>query len=293
MTLVKSTRGPSFPGTIEIHADPTPIPALPRKAPKTHPPFRPPNAPPFGLTGETMHSHDPSHLQHEASVRKFGAERAARYDAQATSWFIGVQAMHEAIATVMAATLDGQDAASLLCVGVGTGQDVLPYAKQGAPGWRFTGVDPSPDMLAVAQKQLAAAGLLERTRLHAGLLDSLPPGPLFDGAEMIGVLHHVAGEEGRLALLREVVRRLKPGAPFILGCRIGLDPVLTAVEVHRLRRAGASAEAVSNFTQGLATLQPPESEAALAALLGRAGLEPPRQIFAVLQFKVFLTRSAP
>jgi len=240
-----------------------------------------------------MHQHDHQHPHQNASAGKFGAERAAQYDTQATSWFIGVQAMHEAIATVMAATLDGQDAASLLCVGVGTGQDVLPYAKQGAPGWRFTGVDPSPDMLAVARKQLAAAGLLERTQLHVGTLDSLPPGPLFDGAEMIGVLHHVAGEEGRLALLREVVRRLKPGAPFILGCRIGLDPVLTAVEEYRLRRAGAPPESLSNLAKGLATLQAPESEAALAALLGRAGLEPPRQIFAALQFRVYLTRSAP
>ncbi|ATB27176.1 class I SAM-dependent methyltransferase [Melittangium boletus] len=237
--------------------------------------------------------HDHQHPHQDGSTRKFGAERAAQYDAQAASWFIGVHAMHDAIATVMSATLDGQDEASLLCVGVGTGQDVLPYAKQGAPGWRFTGVDPSPDMLAVARKQLAAAGLLERTQLHVGELDSLPPGPLFDGAEMIGVLHHVAGEENRLALLREVARRLKPGAPFILGCRIGLDPVLTAVEAHRFQRAGAPPEFSANFAKGLASLQAPESEAALAALLGRAGWEPPRQIFAALQFRVYLTRSAP
>ncbi|PTL81566.1 class I SAM-dependent methyltransferase [Vitiosangium sp. GDMCC 1.1324] len=242
-----------------------------------------------------MHSHENhSHENHShaAPQRNFGPERAAQYDTQATTWFIGTQAMHEAIASVLAALLDGQDTASVLSVGVGTGLELLPYVKQGAPGWRFTGVDPSPDMLAVARTRLATAGLLERTHLHVGTLDSLPEGPRFDGAQMIGVLHHVGDEEGRLALLREVVRRLKPGAPFVFGCRVGMDPVLTAVEAHRLRWAGAPAEFTTHMAQGLASLKVPESEAAIASLLARAGLEPPRQFFAAMQFRVYLTRSA-
>lgn len=228
--------------------------------------------------------------QDEAFTRKFGAERATQYDAQAVTSFAGYQAMHEVIAAAMAASLEGQDAASILCVGVGTGHDVLPYAQYGAPGWRFTGVDPSPHMLAVAEKRLADAGLLARTRLHTGELHTLPPGPPFAGAEMIGVLHHVTGDEARLALLREVTRRLEPGAPFIIGCRVGLDPVLQAVEEQRIRVNGGTPEQLAFRRQGMATLQPPESDAALFALLGQAGLESPRQLFASLGFKVFLTR---
>lgn len=231
------------------------------------------------------------HMHHDdALAPKFGADRAPQYDAQLMSWFAGYQAMHEVIAATMVTALEGQDAASVLCVGVGTGHDVLPYAQYGAPGWRFTGVDPSPHMLVVAEKRLADAGLLERTRLHTGELHTLPPGPAFDGAEMICVLHHVMGEEAQLALLREVTRRLKPGAPFIIGCRIGSDPLLYAVEEQRYRVNGATPEQLALRRQGTATHHPPESDAALFALLGRVGLESPRQLFASLQFKVFLTR---
>jgi hypothetical protein len=41
-------------------------------------------------------------------------------------------------------------------------------------------------MLAVARKRLEAEGLLSRTRLHVGELPTLPPGPPFDGAQMMG-----------------------------------------------------------------------------------------------------------
>ncbi len=246
-----------------------------------------------------MSSHDHSHAHshggpaHGGSFRShFGAERAAQYDAQMKTWFIGGEALHEATATVLTALLAGRDTASLLCVGVGTGQDLIPYVRHGAPGWRFTGVDPSADMLEVARTRVADLGLKARTHLHVGTLDSLPEGPLFDGAEMIGVLHHVPDEEGRLALLREVKRRLQPGAPFVFGCRVGVDPVLTAVEEHRLRWAGAPIEFGRNMAEAFARQNLPESEAAIAALLARAGFEPPRQFFAAMQFRVYLTRSA-
>jgi tRNA (cmo5U34)-methyltransferase len=107
---------------------------------------------------------------------------------------------------------------------------------------------------------------------------------------MIGVLHHVTGDEARLALLREVARRLEPGAPFIIGGRVGSDPVLQAVEERRFRANGGTPEQLAFRRQAQATLQPPESDAALFALLDRAGLVSPRQLFASLNFKVFLTR---
>lgn len=226
-----------------------------------------------------MHSHEHRHAQ------PFGPEHAAHYDAGATTGLAGYHAMHEVVAATMATALRGNDAASVLCVGVGTGQELLPYTRYGARAWRFTGVDTSPHMLAVARERLTGAGLLERTRLYAGALHDLHAGPPFDGAQMVGVLHHVEGEEPCLALLREVVRRLKPGAPFIIGDRVGADPVLLAAEEEQLRVAGVSPEKLA--------LQVPTSDEAFFALLHGAGLREPRQLFASLQFKVFLVRSAP
>ncbi|SET21177.1 class I SAM-dependent methyltransferase [Stigmatella erecta] len=237
------------------------------------------------------HEHSASSVHH--IVPGFGADRAAHYDAQASVSLAGSQAMYELGVSALTAQLDGQDTASLLFVGVGTGAELMPYLRFNVPGWRFTGVDPSGAMLAVARKRLEEEGLLSRTHLHTGELHTLPPGPPFDGAQMMGVLHHVESEEARLALLREVTRRLKPGAPLVLGCRVGKDPVLTNVELRRWRAYGVPPDALEHRRQLFAAMRPIESDAALFSLFAQAGLVTPRPIFVSLQFKVFLARFDP
>ena len=226
-------------------------------------------------------------------VPGFGADRAAHYDAQSAVTIPGTQGMYEVGVSALTSKLDGQDAASLLFVGLGTGAELLPYTRFGVPGWRFTGVDPSEAMLAVARERLAAEGLLSRTHLHVGELHTLPSGPPFDGAQVMGVLHHVEGEEARLGLLREVTRRLKPGAPLVLGCRIGKDPELTNVELRRMRAYGVSPDQLERRRQLFAVMRPIESDAALFAMFARSGLVAPRTLFVSLQFKVFLARFEP
>jgi tRNA (cmo5U34)-methyltransferase len=224
-------------------------------------------------------------------VQPFGAEHAAQYDARASTTLPGQQAMREVVAATVATALKGHAAATVLCVGVGTGLELLPLARHGAPAWRFTGVDTSPHMLAVARDRLVREGLQDRVRLHEGPLQGLEAEEPFDAAQMIGVLHHVHGDEARLALLREVVRRLKPGAPFLIGERVGADPLLLDVEDAVLQAAGAAPEAVSHRRRKLVHHAVPASDQAFFALLGEAGLVEPRLLFAVLQFKVFLVRS--
>jgi tRNA (cmo5U34)-methyltransferase len=231
------------------------------------------------------------HVHH--IVPGFGADRAALYDAQAALALPGASAIHEVAATALASQLDGQDAASLLFVGLGTGTELLAFQRLDVPGWRFTGVDPSDAMLEVARKRLEAEGLSARTSVHVGELQTLPTGPLFDGGQMIGVLHHVEGDERRLALLREMARRLKPGAPFVVGCRVGNDPVMNALELRRMKTQGLSSEQLELRRQGLAKLRPPESDSSLFAMLERAGFISPRPLFLSMQFKVFLARLGP
>lgn len=238
-------------------------------------------------------AHPGHHHHHHHIVPGFGADRAAHYDAQASVALAGAQAMYELGVSTLTAQLDGQDTASLLFVGLGTGAELLPYTRFGVPGWRFTGVDPSDAMLAVARQRLEAEGLLSRTHLHVGELHTLPPGPPFDGAQMMGVLHHVEGDEARLELLREVTRRLKPGAPLVLGCRVGMDPVLMNVELRRWRAYGVPLDELEQRRQRFAQIRPIESDAALFAMFARTGLVEPRPIFLSLQFKVFLARFEP
>lgn len=234
-------------------------------------------------------THDPSA---HAAVHGFGADRAPHYDAQAAVNLAGYQAAYELGVSALAAHLDGQDTASLLHVGLGTGAELLPYHRFNVPGWRFTGVEPSGAMLEVARKRLEAEGLLARTHLHEGELRTLPQGPRFDGAQLMGVLHHVEGEEARVELLREVARRLKPGAPLVLGCRIGQDPELTNVESCRLRAYGVTPEKLEARRQAMAKMQPIASDAALFELFERAGFVAPKPLFVSLQYKVFLAHRA-
>jgi tRNA (cmo5U34)-methyltransferase len=234
-----------------------------------------------------------AHLGHPHFVPGFGADRAAHYDAQAAVSLAGVQAAYELGVSALTAQLDGQETASLLYVGLGTAAELLPYARFEVPHWRFTGVDPSEAMLAVARQRLEAEGLLARTLLHAGELHTLPPGPLFDGVQMMGVLHHVYGEDARLALLREVTRRIKPGAPLVLGCRVGEDPELTNVELRRLRAHGMSLDNLEHRRQALASTRPIASDAALFDMLRRTGLVAPRTLFVSLHYKVFLVHFEP
>ncbi|MCP3101485.1 class I SAM-dependent methyltransferase [Myxococcus sp. K15C18031901] len=238
-------------------------------------------------------AHDHSHPAYHPVPPNFGAERAAHYDAQAAISLAGFSAVYELGASALTARLAGKDAASLLFVGVGTGAELVPYPRFGVPGWRFTGVEPSDPMLAVARTRLESEGLLSRTTLHLGELRTLPERAPFDGAQLMGVLHHVAGEAARLELLREVARRLVPGAPLVVGCRVGKDPVLMDVEVQRLRAFGVPSEELARRRQHLQSHQPIESDAALVEMLARAGFASPRVLFVSLQFKVFLAHFEP
>jgi tRNA (cmo5U34)-methyltransferase len=81
------------------------------------------------------------------------------------------------------------------------------------PGWRFDGVDPSPEMLQQARTTLSA--LASRVQLHEGYIDDAPDGP-FDGATCLLTLHFLPEEERRKTV-RAVHRRLRPGAPFVVA----------------------------------------------------------------------------
>ncbi len=106
------------------------------------------------------------------------------------------------------------------------------------------------------------------------------------------MLHHVPETE-RLELLREVTRRLKPGAPLVVGCRVGMDPALWDVELRRWRAHGIPQEELERRRQGLMMMRFIESDAALFEMFAQTGLVAPRPIFVSLQFKVFLVRCEP
>lgn len=103
-------------------------------------------------------------------------------------------------------------AGSVLVIGAGGGLELNTFAEAHAT-WRFVGVDPSAEMLKLARTNLAQH--LSRIQLHEGYTDTAPEGP-YDGATCLLTLHFLTLEDRRNTL-REVHRRLRPGAPFVVA----------------------------------------------------------------------------
>ena len=102
------------------------------------------------------------------------------------------------------------DDGRVLVVGAGGGLELNHLAER-HDGWTFEGVDPSAPMLQLARETLGP--LAARATLVEGYVDDASAGP-FDGATGMLVLHFLP-EEQRLDALREIHRRLRPGAPLL------------------------------------------------------------------------------
>lgn len=102
--------------------------------------------------------------------------------------------------------------ANVLVVGAGGGVELKVFAQMHAQ-WRFVGVDPAKSMLELAEAELGP--LIARAELHHGYVDTAPEGP-FDAATCLLTMHFIAIDE-RGRTLKEIRRRLKPGAPFVMA----------------------------------------------------------------------------
>ena len=100
----------------------------------------------------------------------------------------------------------------VLVLGAGGGLELRAFATR-HPGWRFDGVDPSPEMIGQARTTLGA--LADRVAFHEGYIDDAPDGP-FDGAACLLTLHFLDRAE-RLRTLRQIRRRLAKGAPLVVA----------------------------------------------------------------------------
>jgi tRNA (cmo5U34)-methyltransferase len=140
----------------------------------------------------------------------FDAESASSYLQGPPRQVPGFADLHRMIALLLAERTPANG--RVLIVGAGGGLELKALAEA-HPGWSFDGVDPSPAMLRLAERTLGPYGA--RVRLHEGKVDAAPEGP-FDAATCLLTLHFVAAEE-RVPTLRQVRRRLKVGAPFVVA----------------------------------------------------------------------------
>jgi tRNA (cmo5U34)-methyltransferase len=138
----------------------------------------------------------------------FGPDGAPQYDAVNSPLKPILDALHFLLRLTL---VDAPANARVLCVGVGTGADILALADAN-PGWSFTGVDPSPDMLAVAHRRLDEAGVIDRCQLLTGYASDVPDRG-FDIAVSLLVAHFVKRED-REPFYAAIHDRLAPGGRF-------------------------------------------------------------------------------
>lgn len=158
-------------------------------------------------------------------------------------------------------------AGRVLVLGAGGGVELSNLAAA-HEGWQFDGVDPSESMLEAAR--VATAELGQRVALHPGTIDEAPEGP-FDGATSLLVFHFVPLAE-RLATLKGLHRRLKPGAPLVLA-HMSFPQDAASRELWMKRHA---AFAVSNG------IDPAHAESGRQAMLERLHLLAPQAEEAML-----------
>lgn len=139
----------------------------------------------------------------------FSQEVADAYDRRNA----GLKPISDGLHFLMGLTLAGLPSdARVLCVGVGTGAEILSLAEA-HPGWTFVGVDPSAEMLAVGRHRLEQAGVVDRCELIHGYIEDVADSG-FDAVVALLVAHFIQRPE-RPAFYTAIHDRLKPGGRFL------------------------------------------------------------------------------
>lgn len=205
----------------------------------------------------------------------FDAQHAATYDDRWVPLAPLRDSLHLQVAMVFRVL---PAAARVLCVGAGTGAEVLALGRL-YPGWHFTVVEPSAPMLEVCRRKTAEAGIAERCSFHTGYMNTLPAIASFDAATSLLVSHFLTQRSQRIAFFREITTRLRSGGLLVTADLTTAPPgrhePLFAVWQRLLRHAGATTEQVDALVDayGRDVALLPESE--LESVLADAGFVDP------------------
>jgi tRNA (cmo5U34)-methyltransferase len=227
----------------------------------------------------------------------FGTDRAPDYDTGIRKRIPGYEALHETARALLVSSLRSD--ARLLVVGAGTGQELLTYAMAES-GWRFVGVDLSPEMLDIARAKVARAGIAERIELRRGTAADLPEHERFDGATALLVMHFIAETTDKLAFLQSIGARLKPGASLLLADLCGspgsphFESLFAAWQAHWCATHGVArddANMMKEFAERRARPGWIDEEQHLK-LFAFAGFHTPVRFWSGLLFSAWLLRKA-
>ncbi len=219
------------------------------------------------------------HMKTTPSVIDFFTQMAGFYDERNRQLMPITENMHFLIRLLFK---NAPVRARVLCVGVGTGAEILSLSKVFSE-WTFVGVDPSSGMLDVCRERLHDAGVLERCELICGYIHDVPMAEPFDAVLSVLVAHFVKREE-RLNFYRAIHSHLSEEGIFV-STEISFD--LNAQEFPSMLKnwetvqslMGATPESIANLSvqlrEMLSVLSPIETE----DLLRQSGFYLPIRFF--------------
>jgi len=206
----------------------------------------------------------------------FSKDLAASYDEKFAKLAPMKDALHLSIHILLS---DLPDNANILCVGVGTGTELL-YLAEVFPLWRFTVVEPAAAMLDICRKRAEVNGITSRCSFHHGYLDTLPCDERFDAATCLLVSQFILNKTERSGLFAAIAERLCSGGYLILADLSGDNSsiefkYLFEVWLKMLAYSGMPEEQLQgyqdNFGKDIAVL--PQLE--IADMIAESGFEQP------------------
>lgn len=164
-------------------------------------------------------------MQDQETPISFSQEHAATYDQRLAK----LAAMRDALPLLISAVFADLPAeARILCVGAGTGHELI-YLAQKFPRWHFTAVEPSAPMLEICRRKAEECGITSRCVFHEGYLDSLPPSAAFDAATSLLVSQFILAPEARIGFFRAISERLRPGG-YLATADLACDTASSAYQ---------------------------------------------------------------
>lgn len=181
------------------------------------------------------------------------------------------------------------DTGNVLVLGAGGGLEIRALADA-HPGWTFEGIDPSREMIDLAIQ--TTEHVSDRVNYRTGYIESASE-HAFDGATCILTMHFVPREQ-RLETLRQIHKRLKPGAPFVMA-HISFpqdEPERTQWLGRPVDFGGTVPEGREGAIEALGTrltILPPEEE---ESLLEEAGFTIITQFYQAFSFRGWVAYSS-
>lgn len=218
----------------------------------------------------------------------FGKDQAKNYDDQWSKLSPVNDLLHFLCKIILK---DLQPDAHILCVGAGTGAELIALAKE-FPEWKFTALDTSPEMIEVCQKNAEENGISARCKFHIGTVDSLLIKEKFDAATSILVSQFLTEKEDRMKFFREIHKRLNRGAYLINADLTSPDKQisydkLSEVWTKMLMFAGMSREKAESATSQWGKLVAVSKQEEIEEIILASGFENPTLFYQSLFIKAW------